>query len=164
MTDRIDTERQFLVEEIKNIEREIDSIKNAQFIGTDSIQLYRNLTGQQFDIQTADTWVAPQTSKIHNYAVVFEADTQVAPVNKLSLYTEINGVVVNVSEFMKLNDPPVFFNSILHDYFLIYAERIPEPGLDGWYFATTSYVSGTSIKIRFTVDSTDTGTITWYEI
>ena len=42
MTDRVDTERQFLVQEIKNIEKEIENIKNTQFIGTDSIQLNRS--------------------------------------------------------------------------------------------------------------------------
>lgn len=149
--------------ELKTIEDEITALKNKQFVGTDSIQLYKNKSdigaAGGFDINTTDTWVAPQTSKIRNYAVVFRAINQAAPMNKLTLYTEINGVAVSPAELTKLNDPPVFFNSVLHDHFLVYPNLVPAPGVDAFYFATISYVSGTNIKVRLTVESTDTGTV-----
>jgi hypothetical protein len=51
-------------------------------------------------------------------------------------------------------------NGYLHDYFLSYAGLVPTPKKDGWYFNVSAYASGTNIKVRFIVDSTDTGDIT----
>lgn len=168
MSERVTDYYNQLAKELKRIEDEITAIKTRQFIGSDSIRTYKNLSaaGQSggWDINTSDTWVAPQTQKIRNYAVIFEADTQDAPFNNLSLYTEINGVPATPAQLTKLNQSPVFFNSILHDYFLVYAGLAPEPGKDGFYFATISYVSGTNIKVRLEVESTDTGTVTIVEI
>jgi len=168
MSERIDEYYNQLATDLKKIEDEITAIKNRQFIGSDSIQTYKNktTTGEAggWDIDRTDTWVAPQTSKIRNYAVIFDADTQDAPFNDLSLYVEINGVAVSPAALTKLNQSPVFFNSILHDYFLVYAGLAPEPGKDGWYFATISYVSGTNIRVRLTVGSSDTGDVTLVEI
>lgn len=168
MTNRADDYYNELAKELKRIEDEITGIKNKQYIGSDSIRPYKNLSAAGaaggWDINTSDAWVAPQTSKIRNYAVTFQADNQQAPFNNLSLYTEINGVAVSPAVLTKLNQSPVFFNSVLHDHFLVYAGLAPAPGKDGFYFATISYVSGTNIKVRLTVESTDTGTVTIIEI
>lgn len=164
MINRVDDYKNQLVKDIQAIEKEIEEIKTRQFIGSSSIQTYKNQTGNTWDVNVSDTWIAPQTQKIHNYAVTFEADTQDAPMNQLSFYTEINGVASGPQAFTKLNQSPVFLNSILHDFFLVYAGLPQQPGLDGFYFATISYVSGTNIRIKFTVHSTDTGTIRLVEI
>lgn len=168
MTNRANDYGDSFALELKNIEDEITAIKNRQFIGTDSIRLYKNLSAAGeaggWDINTTDTWIAPVTNKIRNYAVIFEADNQDAPFNDLTLYTEVNGVAVSPGSVLKLNNAPVFLNSVVHDSFLVYAGLAPEAGKDGFYFATISYTSGTNIKIRLTVESTDTGTVTVVEI
>lgn len=152
-----------LASDLKHIEDEIIAIKNRQFIGSDSIRTYKNKTAVGaaggWDIDLSDTFSLPQTSKTRNYAVTFTADNQAAPMNRLSLYTQINNVEVSPSKLTKLNQSPVYFNAVLHDYFLAYAGISPGPGIDGFYFATVSYLSGTNIKVRLEVESTDTGTL-----
>lgn len=147
-----------LAQELKEIEDEITAIKNKQFIGTDSIRLYKNLTavGESggFDIDTNDTF-------IHNFAVVFEADNQVAPFCEVSMHAYIDGVRVNPADVMRINTAPAFFNSFVNDSFGSYAPLAPSAGgRQGWYFAYYAYGASRRIQIRIQVDATDSGEIT----
>jgi hypothetical protein len=159
MSERTEIVFNALAKELKDIEDEITAIKNKQFIGTDSIRLYRNLTptgrAGGWDIDTTGT-------AIKNYAVVFTADNQIAPFCDVALEAYIDGVRVNPSSVLKINTAPAFFNSFVDDSFLSYANIAPTAGGGmGWYFATIPNPPGTPrhIQIRIQVDANDTGTI-----
>jgi hypothetical protein len=157
MSDRTDIIYNALARELKAIEDDIVAIKNKQFIGTDSIRLYKNLTptgaAGGFDIDKTDT-------AIHNYAVVFTADNQIAPFCNVSMDAYIDGVRVNPAQVMQINTAPAFFNSFVTDSFGSYAPLAPASGgRMGWYFAFYAYGAARRIQIRIQVDANDTGTI-----
>lgn len=152
-----------LAVDLKNIEDQIRELKQKQFTGTDTVQTYANKQGG-WDIDWTPTWVAPQTSDGRDFSVQFLADNQPAPTNSMRYEILIdNSVVYTVNTF---NDHPqdAAVLGYVHDSFLSYANIEPSPGLDAWYFNITAYRSGMNIKVRFIVDSTDTGTITVVEI
>lgn len=149
--------------ELKSIEDQIRELKQKQFTGTDTVVTYVN-KNSGWDVDWTPTWVSPQTSASIDFSVQFLADTQVAPVNNMRYEILIdNTVIYTINAF---NDHPqdASVNGYVHDSFLTYAGLQPTPRLDGWYFAITAYRSGMNIKIRFIVDSTDTGNITVVEI
>lgn len=158
MSERTELVYNPLAQQLKAIEDEITAIKNKQFIGTDSIELYKNLTAAGeaggFDCDTNDT-------SIHNFAVVFEADNQVAPFCEVSMHAYINGVRVNPADVMRINTAPAFFNSFVNDSLGVYAPLAPsDGGRQGWYFAYYAYGGAKHIQIRIQVDATDSGEIT----
>lgn len=149
--------------ELKSIEDQIRELKQKQFTGTDTVVTYVNKSSG-WDVDWTPTWVSPQNSASLDFSVQFLADSQVAPVNNMRYEILIdNAVVYTINTF---NDHPqdASVNGYVHDSFLAYAGLQPTPRLDGWYFAITAYRSGMNIKIRFIVDSTDTGAITVVEI
>jgi hypothetical protein len=157
MSERTDLVYAALAKELKSIEDEITALKTKQFIGTDSIRLYKNLTptGQAggFDIDTTGTL-------IKNYAVVFTADNQQAPFCDVSMHAYIDGVRVNPSQVMVIGGAPAFFNSFVDDSFGAYSPLAPASGgRMGWYFATVPNGGSRHIQIRIQVDANDTGTI-----
>ena len=146
-----------LAQELKRIEDEIRAIKTKQFIGTDSVQLYKNFTptgqGGGFDIDTNDT-------SIHNYAVVFEADNLKAPFCEVSMHAYIDGVRVNPADVMRINTAPAFFNSFVNDSFGVYAPLEPSAGgRVGWYFAFYADRAARLIQIRLQLAAKDTGEV-----
>lgn len=149
--------------ELKSIEDQIRELKQKQFTGTDTVQTYVNKQAG-WDIDWTPTWVAPQNQASRNLSVQFTADTQVAPTNSMRYEILIDDAIVyTVNTF---NDHPqdAAVLGYVHDSFLSYANLPPQPGLDAWYFNITAYRSGMNIKVRFIVDSTDTGTIRVVEI
>lgn len=163
MSERTDIVYNALAKELKDIEDEITAIKNKQFIGTDSIQLYKNKspTAQAggFDIDYTGT-------ALKNWSVTFVTDHQKAAFCDLSLETYIDGRLVNRSELQRFDSGHVFFNTIVDDSFLAYSPLSPSAGAGmGWYFATEP-LSGEShhIQVRCVVDSTDTGQVTVTQI
>lgn len=171
MSDRTDSVFNALAMTLKDIEDEITAIKNKQPIGTDSIQLYRNLstvgkTGA-FDID----YIAQQgvSGANRNWSVTFKSDTQKAAFCDLSLETYIDGRRVNDSELQRFDVGQIFFNTLVSDYFLVYSPLSPTAGNGmGWYFYTGVISSGDGlphhIQVRCVVNSTDTGTITVTQI
>lgn len=163
MSERLDLAFNALAKELKDIEDAITALKNKQFIGTDSIKLYKNLSavGQAggFDIDYTGT-------TLKNWSVLFIQDNQKAPYCDLSFETYIDGVKANNSELQRFDSGHVFFNTIVNDSFLAYSNRDPALGASmGWYFATEP-LSGEShhIQVRMYVDAADTGTILVEEI
>jgi hypothetical protein len=157
MSDRTDLIYAALARELKAIEDDITAIKNKQFIGTDSIKIYKNLTATGaaggFDIDTTGT-------ALKNYAVVFDADNLNAPFCDVSMHAYIDGVRVNPSQVMVIGGAPAFFNSFVVDSFGSYAPLAPSTGgRMGWYFATVPNGGSRHIQIRIQVDANDTGTI-----
>jgi hypothetical protein len=149
--------------ELKSIEDQIRELKQKQYTGTDTVQTYVN-QNETWDIDWTPTWVAPQTQSGRDFSVLFASETQLAPVNNMRYIILIdNSVYYTVNTF---NDHPqdCAVLGYVHDSFLSYAGLQPTPQLDGWYFNITAYRSGMNIKVKFIVDSTDTGVVSWKEI
>lgn len=145
--------------ELKAFEDQIRELKKRQPNGTDTVLTYAN-QNEAWDIDETLTW-GVGTSRALNKAVIFDADEQDAPISSMRYEILLNDTHwYTIGSF----DAPFMglaaVNGYVHDYFLAYAGLVPTPKKDGWYFNITSYVSGTNIKVRFIVDSTDTGTIT----
>lgn len=152
-----------LAVDLKSIEDQIRELKQKQFTGTDTVQTYANTNGG-WDLDWTPTWIAPQNQSSRDFSVQFLADSQDAPTNNMRYEILIdNSVVYTINTF---NDHPqdAAVLGYVHDSFLSYANLQPQPRLDGWYFNITAYRSGMNIKVRFIVDSTDTGTVTVVEI
>lgn len=151
--------------ELKAIEDQIRELKNKQPNGNDTVLTYANQNAT-WDIDRTLTWsFTPGSSRSVNLSVLFEADEQDAPVSNMRYEILLNDTYwYEIGSF----DAPFMglaaVNGYVHDSFLSYAELVPTPKLDGWYFNLTVYASGTNVKIRFIVDSTDTGTITVTDI
>ncbi len=159
---RIDDTYNALGSELKTIEDMILQLKKRQPNGNDTVQTYAN-QNIAWDVDWTPTW-SSGTSRALNKSVLFHADEQVAPVSRMRYYMLVDGVPYTVGVF---NDPfmgKAAVNGYVHDTFLSYPDLQPEPGLDAWYFNVTCYVSGTNIKIKFIIDSTDTGTITTMDV
>lgn len=152
---------QFAVE-LKSIEEQIREIKQKQFTGTDTVQTYKNRSGG-WDIDWTPVWSSGSQRSL-DLSVQFMADEQVAPTNNMRYEILVdNKIVYKINTF---NDHPddCAVLGYVHDTFLAYAGLPPTPKLDAWYFNITAYRSGMNIKVRFTVDSTDAGTIKVVEI
>lgn len=153
-----------LAVELKGIEDQIRQLKQKQFTGTDTVQTYVNKNAG-WDVDWTPVWsFTPGSSRGLDFSVQFFSDVQDAPVNNMRYEILIdNYLVYTINTF---NDHPqdAAVLGYVHDSFLTYANLQPTPRLDGWYFNITAYRSGMNIKIRFIVDSTDTGTITVVEI
>lgn len=147
--------------ELKNIEDQIRELKKRQPNGTDTVLTYENQNGA-WDIDWTPTWsFTPGSSRSLDKAVIFTADEQDAPISSMRYEILVNNTYQYTigsydDPFMGL----VAVNGYVHDYFLTYAGLVPTPKKDGWYFNVSAYASGTNIKVRFIIDSTDTGTIT----
>lgn len=152
--------------ELKNIEDQIRELKKRQPNGNDTVNTYANKSAAVeaggWDIDWTPTWsFTPGSSRSLNKAVIFEADEQDAPISSMRYEILVNNtywytIGVFNAPFMGL----VAVNGYVHDYFLSYAGLVPTPKKDGWYFNVSAYASGTNVKVRFIVDSTDTGNIT----
>lgn len=148
-----------LATELKSIEDQIREIKSRQFTGTDTVQTYRNQTSDEWDIDWTPIFGSGQTEDNLAKNVLFTSDLQNAPVNHLTYEILINNSIhYKVGSF---DDPDndVAVNGFVHDLFLVYASLPPQPKLDSWYFDVSAYDSGMNIKVKFTVHSTDTGTV-----
>lgn len=147
--------------ELKSIEDQIRELKKRQPNGTDTVQTYAN-QNVAWDIDWTPVWAyTPGSSRGLNKAVIFDADEQDAPISSMRYEILVNNTYWYTlgsfdAPFMGL----VAVNGYVHDYFLSYAGLVPTPKKDGWYFNVTAYASGTNVKVRFIIDSTDTGTIT----
>ncbi len=147
--------------ELKSIEDQIRELKKRQPNGTDTVLTYAN-QNVAWDIDWTPTWsYTPGSSRALNKAVIFDADEQDAPISSMRYEILVNNTYwYTIGSF----DAPfmglVAVNGYVHDYFLSYAGLVPTPKKDGWYFNVSAYASGTNIKVRFIIDSTDTGTIT----
>ena len=150
--------------ELKSIEDQIRQLKLKQPNGTDTVNTYAN-QNVAWDIDRTVTWSSGTSRSAANVSVLFEADEQDAPISNMRYEILINNTYwYTVGSF---DDPFMGLaavNGYVHDSFLSYANLAPTPKLDGWYFNLTVYASGTNVKIRFIVDSTDTGTITVTDI
>lgn len=159
---RIEDTYNALGSELKNIEDEILQLKKRQPNGNDTVQSYKN-QNSTWDIDWTPTW-STGTQRALNKSILFHADEQAAPVNRMRYYMLVDGIPYTVGSF---DDPfmgKAAVNGYVHDTFLSYPSLQPAPGLDAWYFNITCYVSGTNIKIKFIIDSTDTGTITTMDV
>lgn len=152
--------------ELKSFEDQIAALKRKQPNGNDTVNTYANksVAGEAggWDIDWTPTWsFTPGSSRSLNKAVIFTADEQDAPISSMRYEILVNNtdwytIGVFDAPFMGL----VAVNGYVHDYFLSYAGLVPTPKKDGWYFNVSAYASGTNVKVRFIVDSTDTGSIT----
>lgn len=150
--------------ELKSIEDQIRELKKRQPNGTDTVLTYQNKSAAVeaggWDIDWTPTW-STGTSRAINKSIIFTADEQNAPISSMRYEILVNNTYwYTVASF----DAPfmglVSVNGYAHDYFLGYAGEVPTPKKDGWYFNVTAYLTGTNVKVRFIVDSTDTGSLT----
>lgn len=152
-----------LASELKSMEDTIRELKNRQPNGNDTVQTYQNKQAG-WDIDWTPTW-AGGGSRSLNKSILFQAEQQDAPVNRMRYEILVdNSLVYTLGSF---DDPfagKVAVLGYVHDTFLSYTNLSPAPGLDAWYFNVTCYVSGTNIKVRFIIDSTDVGTITMEDV
>lgn len=152
-----------LAVELKTIEDQIRELKQKQFTGTDTVQTYPN-KNVAWDVDWTPTWVSPQNQAGLDFSVQFRADNQEAPTNNMRYEILIDNSIVYTTNFFNDHPQDAAVLGYVHDSFLSYADLQPTPGLDAWYFNITAYRSGMNIKVRFIVDSTDTGTVTAVEI
>lgn len=163
MSERTDAVFNALAVELKDIEDQITAIKNKQPIGTDSIELYTNLTtagaAGGFDIDYT-------SSALKNYSVVFTADHQKAPFCDLVLEGYLDGLPIKPSTVLLTNTSPAFFNAIVDDSFLAYTNNNVKPGTGvgmGWYFAIVPHEAH-HFQVRVKVIGTDTGKVQLFVI
>lgn len=152
-----------LAVELKSIESQIRELKQKQFTGTDTVQTYVN-KNVAWDIDWTPTWVSPQTSAGRDFSVQFLADIQDAATNNMRYEILIDNSIVYTINSFDYHPQDAAVLGYVHDTFLSYAGLQPTPRLDGWYFNITAYRSGMNIKVRFIVDSTDTGAVSVVEI
>lgn len=150
-----------LAVDLRSIEDQIRELKQKQFTGTDTVQAYVN-QNTSWDID----WTLSSSSESRDFSVLFKADTQTAPVNNMRYIILVDNKFVHKISSFDYHPTPldVAVLGYVHDTFLSYADLQPTPGLDGWYFNVTGYRSGMNIKVKFIVDSTDTGTVSLMEI
>lgn len=156
--------------ELKYFEDQVAQLKRKQPNGNDTVNTYANVSAAVaaggWDIDQTLTWSGGAgTSRALNKGILFTADEQDAPVSNMRYEILLNNTYwYTIGSF----DAPFMglaaVNGYVHDSFLSYLDMVPEPKKDGWYFNLTSYVSGTNLKVRFIVDSTDTGTITVMDV
>ena len=150
--------------ELKQIEDAIRELKLEQFTGTDTVHTYVNQTGN-WDIDYTPTFSLPTTAVTKEFSILFSANEQPAPVNKLRYIVLIdNTYYYTVTGFDYKPTPFDIFVFGVHDTALSYANRLPEPKLDGWLLSIIAYRSGMNIKVKIIIDITDTGTISSQEI
>lgn len=147
--------------ELKNIEDQIRELKQKQPNGNDTVNTYSNKNAA-WDIDWTPTWTGGAgSSRQIDKAVIFDADTQDAPISNMRYEILVNNTDwYTIGSFDAPFEGLVAVNGYVHDSFLTYAGLVPTPKKDGWYFNVTAYASGTNIKVRFIIYSTDTGTIT----
>lgn len=158
-----------LAVEMRQIETELEDIKNKQFIGTDSVQLYKNQTEDAWDYDHTTSFSLPQTEELHSFSVLFTADNQNAPFSKLTIDALIDNTTHYQSGKLGTGQNGVWFNDIFYDYDLYFRRQddedfVAQPNQISWYFAYSAYASGKNIKMKLTVHSTDTGVIDIVEI
>lgn len=149
--------------ELKDIEDQIAALKRKQPNGNDTVNTYQNKSaaGEAGGWDIDWTPVFGFSSSALNKAIIFTADEQDAPISNMRYEILIDNTHwYTIGAFDAPFMGKVAVNGYVHDYFLAYAGLVPTPKKDGWYFNVTCYQSGTNIKVRFIVDSTDTGTIT----
>lgn len=157
-----------LAVELKSFEDQIRALKQKQPNGNDTVNTYANrstaVEGVGWDIDWTPTW-SVGTSRSLDKAIIFDADEQDAPISSMRYE-----ILVNNTHWYTIGsfDAPfmglVAVNGYVHDYFLTYAGLVPTPKKDGWYFSVAAYVTGTNVKVRFIIDSTDTGSITVQDV
>ena len=150
-----------LAVDLKTIEDQIRELKQKQFTGTDTVQTYANQNAT-WDLDWTPVFGGGSSSR--DISVQFQAESQEAPTNNMRYEILIdNRIIYTINEF---NNHPqdAAVLAYVHDSLMSYAKRPIAKGLDAWYFNITAYRSGMNIKVRFIVDSTDTGTVTWVEI
>lgn len=150
--------------ELKSIEDQIRELKQKQPNGNDTVLTHANVStavaGGGWDIDWTPTWTTG-TERSLDKAVIFTATEQDAPISNMRYEILVDGTDwYTIGTFDAPFMSKVSVNGYLHDSFLGYAGLVPTPKKDGWYFSVTSYQSGTNIKVRFIIDSTDTGSIT----
>lgn len=150
-----------LAVDLRSIEDQIRELKQKQFTGTDTVQTYVNSNGG-WDVDWTPVFGFASASR--DFSVQFLADTQDAPTNNMRYEILIDNTVVYTIASFDDHPQDAAVLGYVHDSLLTYANLQPQPRLDGWYFNITAYRSGMNIKIRFIVDSTDTGTVTVVEI
>lgn len=146
--------------ELKTIEDQIRELKQKQFTGTDTVQTYANQNGG-WDLDFTTSFVGPATQQGVDKAVMFTSDSQPAPVNSMRYIILVDNQYYHTVTSFDWHPQPddVAVLAYVHDTFLSYVGLQPTPGLDAWYFNVTGYRSGMNIKVKFIVDSTDTGTV-----
>lgn len=161
MFDRLQNQENPLAVILRDIETQIQEIKNKQYNGTDTIQTYQNQTADAWDI---DWTLVSATGR--DFSVIFEADEQDAPANNMTYEILIDNTYhYRVASFeTPQHDHDAAVLGYVHDSFLSYANEQPAPKKDGWYFNITGYRVGMNIKVKFSVWSTDTGEIRIAEI
>ena len=161
---RLDATYNALGAELKELEDFIRELKKRQPNGNDTVQTYQN-QNDTWDIDWTPTWsYTPGSSRDLNKSIQFRADEQAAPVNRMRYYMLVDGIPYTIGSFDDPFNGKAAVNGYVHDTFLSYPNLVPEPGLDAWYFNITAYQSGVNIKIKFIIDSTDTGSITMEDV
>lgn len=147
--------------ELKSIEDQIRELKQRQYNGTDTVQTYVN-KNEAWDIDWTPVFGFASASK--NIVVQFFSDNQDAATNALRYEILIdNSVWFTTATF---NDHPQDLAILgnVRDIFGAYSQEQPSSKRSDWYFNITAYRSGMNVKVRFIVDSTDTGRISLKEI
>jgi hypothetical protein len=151
--------------ELKSIEDQIREIKQKQFTGTDTVQTYSNQAPGDWDIDWTPVWFDPMVDAlIRGQSVVFTSDNQDAPVNNMRYKILIDDSIVYTINSADDHPQDCAVTGYFHDVFLTYAGLAPSPKKDAWLFTINAYRSGMNIKIKFIVDSTDTGQVSWREV
>lgn len=151
-----------LAVELRGIEAQIRELKQKQFTGTDTVQAYKNEMPGTWDLDWNVS--VPFASASRDFIIFFDADTQPAPANSMRYRIFIDNKEYFTTASFDDHPQDVAVLGYVHDSFMAYAQERPKRGRDAWYFNVTGYRDGMNIKVKFTVDSTDTGTVSIREI
>lgn len=149
-----------LVKRIKKLESNVLGYKTFQPIGGNSVRTFTTMTNKQWDLEgvtTAD-FEGSTTGQI-GARIRFKADNQQAPFARIRFFAEINGQRYDYStsgnEKLNTSTPAV---TVQDDWYGQNRQEILDTSLVR-FTCVASALNGTTIKIKFAVDATDTGTL-----
>jgi hypothetical protein len=148
------------------LETTIKGFKAPQFVGTDSVRTYTNLTNNEWD----DTWVSVSSGGFgisKRFRVRFKAAHQDAPFGRIRVIADFNGVkydprtnsnayLSSTQNFMAANDEYLGNGFNLDNPML---EEFEDPRLLRFEVRVSTLAAGITVRLKYIVDATDTGRI-----
>jgi hypothetical protein len=153
-----------LLNRLHQLQTDIREFKSPQPIGSDSVQVYTTMTNDQWDVIWTST--AEFDSVFFNrWWVYFLADTQTAPFGRIRVIADIDGIKFDPStpESARLSNTRPYVQGY-DDIFgtgINSPQELNNPSLLRFVVDASTPSAGQVLRMKFFVDATDTGTISW---
>jgi hypothetical protein len=158
-----------LLQRLHDLEMSVQDFKSPQPVGTDSVRTYTNLTNNQWDVTWSAVNQGPFTGQILQSRVRFVADHQDAPFGRIRCIAEFDGVKYDIKtpanaygsstqNYMSCGDELLGNGFNLDNPMLLEFEN---PQMLRFEVRVSAKEVGVIVKLKFIVDATDTGKVTW---